>query len=151
MSRSACGENATKSPGKLSGVALPPTLNASVGACKQSPSPVTNRERRRRVLKIISPFIISSPDFPSMTLILRRSEQDLACFRIVLSGRRSLDVCEHLQRALHGWARVDSVEPLLDLGELRPVDSISLARAKPRKNRDIGDGILRAGEVRRLR
>src|SRR5882672_4018112 len=89
--------------------------------------------------------------FPSVTLILRRAEQDLACFRIVLSGRRSLDVCEHLQRALHGWARVDSVEPLLDLGELRPVDSVSLARAKPRKNRDIGDGILRAGEVRRLR
>src|SRR2546428_9734843 len=94
---------------------------------------------------------ISSPDFPSVTLILRRAEQDLACFRIVLSGRRGLDVCEHLQRSLHGWARVDSVEPLLDLGELRPVDSVSLARAKPRKNRDIGDGILRAGEVRRLR
>jgi len=34
------------------------------GACKQSPSPVTNRELRRRVLKILSPFIIGSPDFP---------------------------------------------------------------------------------------
>src|SRR5882672_2262669 len=121
------------------------------GACKQSPSPVTNRKRRRRALKIISPVIISSPDSPSVTLILRRAEQDLSCFRIVLSGRRSLDVCEHLQRALHGRARVDSVEPLLDLVKLRPVDSVSLARAKPRKDRDISDGILRAGKVQRLR
>src|SRR3989454_6650043 len=78
--------------------------------CMQSPSPVTNRKRRRRVFKMISPVIVSSPDFPSVTLILRRAEQDLACFRIVLSGRRGLDVCEHLQRALHGWARVRSEE-----------------------------------------
>src|SRR5205809_1256725 len=87
----------------------------------------------------------------SVRLVLRRAEKDLARFRIVLTRRRGLNVGENLQSALHGGARRDSVEPLLDSGKLRPVDAVPLARPEPRKNRDIRDGILRASEVPRFR
>src|SRR5436190_17427436 len=87
----------------------------------------------------------------SVRLVLRRAEKDLARFRIVLTRRRGLNVGENLQSALHGWACRDSVEPLLDFGKLRPVDAVSLARPQPRKNRDVGDRILRPGEIRCLR
>src|SRR5882724_5913906 len=74
---------------------------------------------------------IASPVF-SVRLVLRRAEEDLACFRIVLTRRRRLNVGEHLQRALDRGARVDPVEPLLDPRELGPVDPVALAGPQPR-------------------
>src|SRR6267143_227080 len=83
-----------------------------------------------------------------MKLVLRRAEQDLARFRIVLARGRGLNVGENFQRALHGRARRDSVEPLLYPGEFRPVDAVAFARTQPRKDRDVGDRVLRPGKVR---
>src|SRR6266850_3743304 len=87
----------------------------------------------------------------SMALVLRRTEQDLARLRIVLTWGRSLRVGQHFQGPLNGRARPDSVEPFLDLGELGPVDAVAFARAQPRKDRDVGDRVFGAGKVRRLR
>src|SRR5260221_2063089 len=87
----------------------------------------------------------------SVRLVLRRAEEDLARFGIVLTRRRGLNVGENLQSALHGRACRDTVEPLLEFGKLRPVDAVSLARPQPREDRDVGNGVLRTREVRRFR
>src|SRR5262245_5067491 len=87
----------------------------------------------------------------SVLLVLRCAEQHFACLGVVVPGRRGLHVGERFQRTLHRGPRIDPVEPALYFRKLGPVDTVALAVAQPREDRDVRDRVLRPREVRLFR
>ncbi len=79
----------------------------------------------------------------SAFLVLRVPEQDVAC-RVVCD--RAAQLGQDLDAALHGRPGSDQVKPFFQVGVIGPGDAVVLPVAQPRENRDVGDGVLVAGD-----
>src|SRR5690349_9390556 len=80
----------------------------------------------------------------SAALVLRLAEHDL--LRLLVHRTGAPLVGHELEAALYRGARLDRVEPAMEVREVLELLSLPLVGADPRIGRDVGDRIV-AGEV----